>query len=61
MPQGFYDVTLTVTSQTGCDNDSVADGYVWVLPLPEVNFIANPWVTRVPTRKFRSRHRRRLQ
>ena len=29
---GFYDVTLTVTSQTGCDNDSVADGYVWVLP-----------------------------
>ena len=45
---GFYDVTLTVTSQTGCDNDSVADGYVWVLPLPEVNFVANPWVTRVP-------------
>ena len=45
---GFYDVTLTVTSQSGCDNDSVADGYVWVLPLPEVNFIANPWVTRVP-------------
>ena len=45
---GFYDVMLTVTSQSGCDNDSVADGYVWVLPLPEVNFIANPWVTRVP-------------
>ena len=45
---GFYDVTLTVTSQSGCDNDSVADGYVWVLPLPEVDFIASPWVTRVP-------------
>ena len=45
---GFYDVAMTVTSQSGCDNDSVADGYIWVLPLPEVEFIANPWVTRVP-------------
>ena len=45
---GFYDVTLTVTSQSGCDNDSVADGYIWVLPLPEVDFISDPVVTRVP-------------
>ena len=45
---GFYDVSLTVTSLSGCDNDSLADGYVWVLPLPDVDFIASPWVTRVP-------------
>ena len=41
-------MTLTVTSQSGCDNDSVADGYIWVLPLPEVDFISDPVVTRVP-------------
>ena len=46
---GFYDVSLTVTSQAGgCEYTQVQEGYINVYPIPEVGYFAGPQPTRAP-------------
>ena len=46
---GFYDVSLTVTSQAGgCEYTQVQEAYINVYPIPEVGYFAGPQPTRAP-------------
>ena len=46
---GFYDVSLTVTSQAGgCEYTQVQEAYINVYPIPDVGYFAGPQPTRAP-------------
>ena len=46
---GFYDVSLTVTSQAGgCEYTQVEEAYINVYPIPDVGYFAGPQPTRAP-------------
>ena len=51
---GSFDVTLTITDNNGCINFITKLGYINVYPIPNADFIANPWVgtTVSPTINF---------
>ena len=50
---GFYDVSLTITSQAGgCEYTHVKEAYINVYPIPDVGYFAGPQPTRAPDTKI---------
>jgi len=41
---GSYDITLVITDTNGCKNTMTKLGYINVYPVPDANFLAEPWI-----------------
>jgi gliding motility-associated-like protein len=49
---GHYDVTLSVTSEQGCQTSITQDRYLQVFPMPKPGFATNPTVTTIENPVF---------